>query len=509
MPRRSLGSDPKSLAGRPEEKAVLLGQVFTPPQIADQMVKAALVKGDRRKRFILDPSVGPATFPKAMACSGLLSRNDSLTLFDVDKAMAGKTLDWARECGVHADVKCEDYLEAETGRLYDVAILNPPYVRQEWIDRKRAYQDLFSKRYNIKVPGTSNLYVYFVAKVIFDLDLGGRFSCIVYDSWQSTKYGKWLWDLLSRECESLECTPVGGRPFGDRLIDATIITGQRRTSCPTHPQSVPIPSTDKSPFANLSGFETVDELFQTKRGLRLKQAKFFLCELDKVRSCGATPFVKKSSGILGYAVPGNHPEAVLLVTLAHGDRRVRSEIERRLLLAIKEPKSNVPILTWHREREDTWCVHRPAPYAPLLFNYYLRKVPRHLYNADRFYADNFYGLTPKSRIDPLVPLAILNSTIVAIDILAHARNQGNGLAKIQLFEYRQVRMPDWTKMSRTTINRLRGLGRKLVKSERRSPELIEEIDAQIAAELNLPVLRRNRLQALFRKVDDSARKPKG
>src|SRR6202040_3317807 len=124
----------------------------------------------------------------------------------------------------------EDYLQSHRPIAFDMAILNPPYVRQEWIDNKELYRKQFYKKYGLEVPGTSNLYIYFLVKVIHDLEKGGRFCCVVYDSWQSTRFGQWLSAFLNRACSTLKLLPIKGQPFEGRLIDATIIIGRKKMS---------------------------------------------------------------------------------------------------------------------------------------------------------------------------------------------------------------------------------------------------------------------------------------
>ena len=201
------GSDPKSFAGRPHEKSKLLGQVFTPAAIASEMVSELLrphfYRGTRRPARILDPCVGPYTFPLAAAKGGLLDARDELTVVDLDEEMVARSVEWAKSQGIDLDAIVDDYLNSPMDEAYDYAVLNPPYIRQEWIDNKNHYRESFKRRYGVVVPGTSNLYVYFLVKVLMDLKPGGRFSCIVYDLWQSTRYGRWLAEFLHARCESL------------------------------------------------------------------------------------------------------------------------------------------------------------------------------------------------------------------------------------------------------------------------------------------------------------------
>jgi adenine-specific DNA-methyltransferase len=457
---------------------------------------------------ILDPAVGPATFPAAVAQTGRLDAQDEITCFDVDSGMVDQVHAWGQTSPCRCHVHQQDYLEAECGGSFDLAILNPPYIRQEWIDRKEAYRSQFADRYGTRIPGTSNLYVYFLVKVLHDLKPGGTFAALVYDSWQSTRYGAWLWDFLQRQCEWIEQLPVKSQPFCGRLIDATVLFGRRRpTPLITAADSGErLARAKERGLPDIAGLVPVSTLFASCRGLRLKQADFFLGDLTEVERHGATPFIKKSAGIKGYCIPQDHPESALLASPRHADARVLRELDRRLEVARKKPEENVSILTWFRERPQSWALHREPPHAPFLFNYYLRNRPRHLYNPSRAYADNLYGLTPLYPIEPLAALALLNATCFCVEILAQARNQGSGLAKVQLYEYRQARLPDYRRFSKAGLRRLKRCGARLASSGEAGANLAE-IDALIADELGQAALRPEPLCDLYRVIDQQAKTP--
>ena len=505
--------DPKSFAGRPTEKQKLLGQVLTPTELAREMAIELLRERPNTPVKILDPSVGPYTFPQAIIDCGLLKRGDLLTAVDIDADMInGSSLE-----GLIPDAEIrrinKDYLETQL-IAYDYAILNPPYVRQEWLDRKLHYKELFRNLYSHDIPGTANLYVYFIVKVIEELKPKGRFACIVYDSWQSTLYGRWLSDFIWAHCKSVTVKDVPNQPFGKELIYATIIYATRnQRGSAANPQDTfdtARLSASTSPMADVDGFCYLDSLYSIQRGLRLKQANFFLCDLSKCKELGATPFVKKVSKLTSqYVVTNQHPEAALLVTRESSNSKAVSELNRRLLSAKKDPETHVSILTWFKERPDFWLFHRKAPYAPILFNYYLRNRPRHIYNPKRSFSDNFYGLKPLEGLSPLACFSVLNSTAICAEILAHARNQGSGLAKIQLFEYRRIRVPDLSGLSGSEQSRFEELGRMLIEDPDSSYRTIHKIDELIASIFPEPLLAVNRVMSLYKELDLIARKPKG
>lgn len=460
---------------------------------------------------ILDPCAGPATFPKAMAQSNFLAREDNVTLIELDPGMVEECRRWQDSTSSNAVVIRGDYLELRLDPKYDVAILNPPYIRQEWIEKKTHYRSLFLRRHGIRIPGTSNLYVYFIVKVVLDLRPGGKFAAIVYDSWQSTKYGQWLRDFLHRCCDGLEIVVARDQPFLGRLIDATIIYGRKHKDLVSFPRftTQSPPSEVSSPLGDVDGFRPLGLIFNVRRGLRLKQANFFLCDRSYCSRIGATPFVKKVGTIEGYRVPASHPEAALLISAEYQDSAVLAELKRRIELAKNDPDRYISILTWFKERPDSWFLHRRPPRAPLIFNYYIRRRPRHILNPVRAYADNFYGLTPPPRSSRLAWLALLNSTATCTEVLANARNQGNGLAKIQLFEYRRANIPDLSACTKQERQAFAVLGQDLIgRSQSSSPNTLRRIDSLVASVFSDSVLRPSALNKLFIEFEVRARAPR-
>lgn len=473
----SLTGDPRSDARKPKNNCVRLGQVFTPSQIADEMSQKLLEARPSTSLAILDPCVGPGTFLSALKRSGKLTRLDKLVAFDVDEAMveqAAKVL----KVSARAQIYAEDFLVASSEQLFDLAILNPPYIRQEWIADKRLYKNEFNNRWAIDIPGTSNLYVYFLAKVIQLLKPGGKFSCIVYDSWQSTRYGQWLLSFINKTCKKVEFHPVHQQPFDGHLIDAVIIYGTRKAAT-EEGVSDAIELEHSSPFSGLKGFLPIDRLFSTRRGLRLKQADFFLCELAEFEGKGAVPFVKKLPGHKGFSIPNDHNEGALLVSQYGSNAALLRELKRRLKLAEQNPEQNVSILTWYRERPTAWFRHGTPHKAPIIFNYYLRNRPRHI-NNNRIFSDNFYGLTPITESASVSAwIAVLNSTAACVEILSRARNQGSGLAKVQLFEYRKAAILNVAELGSRDQKMLSKLGERLLLGCEDPSAVIGEIDDAI------------------------------
>jgi adenine-specific DNA-methyltransferase len=487
------GGDPRSLAGRPPEPRGLLGQVLTPPKIALEMAASLLEDRPPGPLTVLDPCVGPGTFFTALAATGRLDPSDRLVGVDIDPEMIEEA---RRTVGVETHLA--DFLRWDDDRRFDAAILNPPYVRQEWLDDKTALIARLEAETGARIPGGANLYVYFLVRTVSMLAPGGRFSAIVYDSWQHTRYGSWLRGFLELRCGALGYKRVERTPFRGRLIDATIIHGTRSDG-PVRRRARPTEVC--TPLSGVQGMRPVDDLYLTRRGLRLKQAGFFLCSPADGARLDATRFVKRIRHVGGYAVSRDHPEAALLVKAGDLNHPAVAELRRRLRDAGAKPEENVSILTWAKERPDRWYSHAPPPRAPILVNYFLRGRPRHLLNPDLAYSDNFYGLAPRAPHDGHALLALLNATATTIGILAQSRNQGAGLRKVQLFEYRTAMTPDPSAFAGRDMAALSALGRELALG-RPPDQALLRIDDLVASCLGARELRpsslRESLAAHFR-----------
>lgn len=496
-PVNAKSGDPLSSAKKPTSKAQALGQVFTNKLLATKMVRGIGLNVAQADNLVLDPCVGPSTFPSVIR--DICDKAVNIKAYDVDPEMCRIS---KLASDKKYDVECADYLLRPIEGNFDFAIMNPPYVRQEWIGEKSRYRSELKSALGIDVPGTANLYVYFIIKTLADLKKGGKLACIVYDSWQSTKYGKWLQRQLDEACSSWSAETVPPLPFEGRLIDATIIFAEKGT------KRSPILDC-RTQSASRSGMSSIGELFTARRGLRLKQSKFFLTELERSKLEDSTPFVKKISKIEGFVVPPHHPEAALLVSKTEGSQKTIDTLQERLSKALQHPDDNISILTWHRERPEKWYRHGSAPSDLLLFNYYLRHRPRHILNQNqRAYSDNFYGITPSDGNGHMW-LAALNATASVAGIMSKARNQGAGLAKLQLFEYREAEVLDVRDWEEADRLRLENIGRKMVAKPDQDKALLRQIDDLVYSVFGNPDFEPERIREELKKVSELVKKPRG
>lgn len=483
-------SEPPSDAKKPKDACTLLGQIFTPDWLADLMVRRlGDICPNDEQMVVLDPCVGEGAFPKAFHRNSIEA---DIHCLDTDPKMVEKTNSWLQN-HLPQSRPCfnGDYLLTDVIKMsHNATIANPPYIRHEWIRNRKKYSARIKRDYGERIPGTSNLYAYFIVKIIMELPEDGTFCIVVYDSWMNTKYGQWLVEFLNRRCSSIDVNYINEAPFGEPLIDATVISGRTSTSESQTFQPLILP--EKSFFSGTDGFVQLNQEYTTRRGLRLKQASFFMGNDQDIENHGAIRFAKKPACLDGLVTSRDHPESLFLITNDEKlpSVRIMQELQRRLELAQADPENNKSILNWYSERPKHWFRHAKPPAAPILFNYYIRVNPRHILNdANLPFADNYYGVTPNTDTPVEFVFALLNSSAVTLELLTRSRTQGSGLRKLQLFEYREIWVPSASSFNEEQISRLVGLGRNLASANTKDSGIIHEIDSVVFESLgNMDIL---------------------
>jgi len=406
-----------------------LGQVWTPPDIALEMAKYALDSMPNAKH-ILDPACGPATFSLALQKAG--ANSVELTCYDVDEAMEKNTASINRALGFSSVTSNKNYLtDHSLANRFDIVIMNPPYIRQELInkDLKDTCSRFFLQTLDESVDRRSNLFVLFMLKGLVDLAPNGILCAIVYDAVTQSGYGKKTLAILNRHADLLYSRPLLA-PFDGVLVDAQIMVYRKR--------DIPLTKSSFDTHSYNDGLVTVDDLLKVKRGTSLPLRKAYLASPSDLYYEKSTPFFIKQAKLTGLLV----------------------NADERVYLGVREESLNEGYQSWLKCRmaannlSDKKLAIKPVCGA-IAFNYYIRKAPRHLWNTKRIaLADNFYVSNPSDDFSAEVAWLLLNSDIYMDRLIESARNQGNGLMKLQLYEYKQARVPDWRLLSNIEIESL-------------------------------------------------------
>tara|TARA_R110001592_G_scaffold193454_1_gene440630 strand:- start:4436 stop:5782 length:1347 start_codon:yes stop_codon:yes gene_type:complete len=434
-----------------------LGQVWTPNDLASQMSRS-LLKHLNKDAKIIDPACGPGTFSKALANNK--SQNFSITCFDIDQRFSELTAQINSELRIKSSIKNVDYLlDDSLTSLFDGAILNPPYLRHEELKNKNKYVTFLENKYAVKIDKRSNLFCYFLLKTLNDLKVGGVMCAIVYDAIKETAYGKKTLKLLNKHAELISIEHIK-TPFVDVLVDANILIYKKRKDVIS--ESIILDNDENSNLVNL------DELLDTKRGTCFIKRDIFLAKKEDPYYYLSSPFFIKQGQLKGYHVLPDKSAYIFNKSHQMPEKFIQW-IENRAKINGKEAcrltNNNVN--------------------APILFNYYIRNNPRHLINKDNFnVSDNFYASTPKHNFPVEAAWLLLNSDLFINKILDKGRNQGNGLIKLQLFEYKNVKLPNWNKLKPSEVGFIAKIANKLLNNKEEKEKVVNQANFVIRKYFN-------------------------
>ena len=404
-----------------------LGQVWTPASIAEDMMKKLGEFTDKSSR-ILDPAGGPGTF--LLAAQKTSIKFGSFDVFEVDPRLTK----YIHENFNSPNLKIfiQDFLTYEHMEPnYDVAVLNPPYIRHELVDeeQKRLVGDIILNRTSRQFTKRTNYFGYFLVLTSSLLKPGGVMCAIVYDSLKATRYGQEILDYLLTS-GSFISRQVISAPFENRMIDAEILLWKKNISQEVEPLELLFENMANVP----EGYCLLSDLANVKRGTSFLKREYFVNK-NIENDSKFIKMVTKQPMASGLLVESN------TYGLFKSDKPAE-DIER--LEQLKK--------LYHDPNLQELFVLPTPIYGDILFNYYIRENTRHLLNEKNLPAsDNFYCVTPKNREMRLVHWVLANSDQNVKNLLTASRMQGSGLRKLQLFEYVNSYFPDYRKFKSEDI----------------------------------------------------------
>ncbi len=434
-----------------------LGQVWTPDDIANEMVREAFVLSPNAKK-ILDPACGPATFSKAI--NQLNFKEIELICYDVDPRMYNFTSHVNQKLELRGETRNQDYLlDSSLESNFDLVIMNPPYIRHERIQReiKENYHQYLSTKLGASIDKKSNLFALFLLKGILDLAPNGILCAIVFDAVQNSAYGKKTLSILNKYAELISTKTVIA-PFKNVLIDAQILLYRKREK--------QISSVIEHNVSKSNLFIPLEELLKSRRGTALPKRAPFLANIGDKYYSYSSPFFIKQSRLDGLVI----------------------KPDQRIYLNNSESERVADYQEWMKERLEKYNISENKKNVNpikggIAFNYYIRNAPRHLWNKDNIaLSDNFYVSDPKNDFPAEVAWLLLNSDQYLNRFIASARNQGNGLLKLQLYEYKNVLLPNWNLLSPVDIAELSHLSKSLIQSGAQ-PKKVQEIATNVVKKL--------------------------
>ena len=118
---------------------------------------------------------------------------------------------------------------------FDIALANPPYIRQEKIESFRVNDKPVIAKAQLKVDyktyaGTADIYVYFYERALRLLKPEGALAFITSDKWYRLPYGKGLREWLSSNARILKIVEFDDAPVFDAIAYPTILIATRKSA---------------------------------------------------------------------------------------------------------------------------------------------------------------------------------------------------------------------------------------------------------------------------------------
>jgi len=235
----------------PKDERLKLGQFYTPPSVAEAIVRWTLPDDQDELPRVLDPASGSGTFPveiyKHMRNTyggDHQERIDNISVVDINRFplhltglnLAGRNV---TEATNHIDSfhgSFFDYPEPDEVGKYDAVVGNPPYIDSDnlypSIEHFRNHLQEYSPEGNKRPAyynGTkrfskqSDAYIYFITNAVRYLRDGGRLGFIVPMKWMETKYGEPFQQFLFDNVKVESVVTFGSRVFDDALVKSCLL----------------------------------------------------------------------------------------------------------------------------------------------------------------------------------------------------------------------------------------------------------------------------------------------
>lgn len=487
-----------------------LGQVFTSAILAKFMI-GLLKESLKPYSSILDPCIGPNTFFKAMNED---FSNCNLKGIEIDISLITEEIKKFYESPNRTLIK-GSFFDLPITEKFDQIVQNPPYVRQELLIEGANSKN--SIRYNVSsllstIPSQSNLYIYFLLKSILHLKEGGVMVAVIYDSWLYSSFGKFLKESFLKLGRLESIYHFKKSAFDNVEVGATVIKFVKDNN---HKKSISyIPLNDLNDLRTYNGLnanciklkqqELLTYSFNNQSKIKYKSNLFK--ELKSIvsqpiqRGTSAVinshfifsknelpelkPIVKDVSQIKTYTV--KQENAYILAVNGSISNETKQYLESVKNEILKTPTQKFIAVKRDIETKRDWYKINLKATGNFIFNYYLRNNIDFIYNPKKFLSsDNFYILNIKD--NELANFSILNSSFTRLNTLSNSRSQGNGLRKIQLYEFKEVKVIDINKLSEQSIKKLELLGKELMnvnRYENGQKQIIEQIDSVLIDEYN-------------------------
>ena len=439
-----------------------LGQVYTKQTVADFMVRLFTITGNAR---VLDPCFGRGVFVKSLLDN---------TEFVVDGVEIDETSYAAFDNpdGRRCHLMNGDFFDVEG--TFDGIIMNPPYVRQEELDKLAPLgvtkQKLQSACWMMNISSKANLYMYFILRAILLLREGGEMIAIFPNSWTNTPVGRQFYEQMKLHGFITDFINVEGEAFeGSPMVDVCILKYVKGMRGVTHYQTMRITQDDRllidtveqqknEVSSNLVRLRTFASI---RRGITTGANKFFV-NPPLFTQTHIVNILSSPKDFTGYTT--KHCRKDKLLAIKSGDNLNEEEdtyLENSANVISKEGKP-LTLKTLIDDGQPWYYITVPDT-AQIVFSYIVRNNLKFVLNEENCNVrDNFYMIS--SRYDSLLLMALLNNYYVYRQLENLGKSYGKGLLKLQKYDIDEIKVPHPETIQEEDKVKLIQLSEKLVKS---------------------------------------------
>ena len=414
---------------------------------------------------MLDPCFGRGVFVKSL----LVNTEFGIDGVEIDEASyAAFSNPDKRRCHLVNG----DFFDVEGS--FDGIIMNPPYVRQEELDKLAPLgvtkQKLQSACWMMNISSKANLYMYFILRAILLLREGGELIAIFPNSWTNTPVGHQFYEQMKLHGSITDFINVEGEAFeGSPMVDVCILKYVKGMSGETHYQTMRITQDDRllteaieqqkhEVSGNLVRLRTVASI---RRGITTGANKIFV-NPPLFTQAHIVNILSSPKGFTGYTT--KHCRQDKLLVIKSGDKLNEEEetyLENSASVILKEGKP-LTLKSMIDEGQPWYYITVPEA-AQIVFSYIIRNNLKFVLNEEKCNVrDNFYMIT--SRYDSLFLMALLNNYYVYSQLENLGKSYGKGLLKLQKYDIDEIKVPHPETIQEKDKAKLIKLTEELIKS---------------------------------------------
>lgn len=511
-----------------------LGQVYTPYPVA-RLMAAWLAPG---AGDILDPAAGSGIFLRALHDpSHPVDSRRQVDSLDYDARMVTCLEEVIRRLPHARATAAEvDYFTLPM-QQYGGVIVNPPYQYHGRLKNKEALQAQLAAETGVRLHGLSNLYVYFLLRLAFQVAPGGRMAALVPQDFLDTTYGQvvkqtlidrgWLRGLISFEEDdsifpgamttavvvllSMEAPPPGWevsflRASIDELAglepllasgDDVPEFGQTHEARSLDPAEKWRLLFDGGPQLPPPGYVALGELARIGHGVNTGNNSYFVLRRSQVLALGLSRSDVVPCNGSSKFVPDPVFTKAQLRKLDAEDRPIwlltlRPDDPKRPEIAayLDSPAGQAARVRPATASRNPWYVIPRRPSDPIWISNLSRsrvKIVRNLTDAvtlDQFHVVRSRPELSKVQGDALV--ALLLGSDFAERVRHDCREYGGGLLKTQVSELNKLAVLDVRAAAVDDLVALAEAGRSYARTPDRARETIDSVQASIVASQEMP-----------------------